>query len=30
LQRLCQVHGRAWVEFHGLRLCLLGLARLGG
>ncbi len=23
-------HGRAWVDFHGLRLCLLGMARLGG
>jgi hypothetical protein len=23
-------HGEAWVRFHGLRLCLLGLARLGG
>ncbi len=23
-------HGRAWVRFHGLRLCLLGMARLGG
>lgn len=30
LARLCQLHGRAWVEFHALRLCLLGLARLGG
>lgn len=30
LSRLCQEHGRAWVEFHGLRLCLLGLTRLGG
>jgi hypothetical protein len=30
LAALCEVHGRAWVEFHGLRLCLLGLARLGG
>ena len=30
LSRLCQEHGQAWVEFHGLRLCLLGLARLGG
>ena len=23
-------HGEAWVRFHGLRLCLLGMARLGG
>jgi len=23
-------HGLAWVRFHGLRLCLLGMARLGG
>lgn len=23
-------HGVAWVRFHGLRLCLLGMARLGG
>ncbi len=23
-------HGQAWVRFHGLRLCLLGMARLGG
>ncbi len=30
LDRLCGMHGKAWVEFHGLRLCLLGLARLGG
>jgi hypothetical protein len=30
LEHLCREHGRAWVEFHGLRLCLLGLARLGG
>lgn len=30
LDRLCREHGRNWVEFHGLRLCLLGLARLGG
>ena len=30
LAHLCQEHGRSWVEFHGLRLCLLGLARLGG
>jgi hypothetical protein len=30
LARLCREHGRAWVEFHGLRLCLLGLAKLGG
>lgn len=30
LSQLCQVHGQDWVKFHGLRLCLLGLARLGG
>lgn len=30
LARLCELHGQAWVQFHGLRLCLLGLARLGG
>lgn len=30
LAELCEMHGNAWVEFHGLRLCLLGLARLGG
>jgi len=23
-------HGEAWVSYHGLRLCLLGMARLGG
>lgn len=23
-------HGYVWVRFHGLRLCLLGMARLGG
>lgn len=23
-------HGEEWVRFHGLRLCLLGMARLGG
>ncbi len=23
-------HGHVWVRFHGLRLCLLGMARLGG
>ena len=22
-------HGESWVRFHGLRLCLLGMARLG-
>ncbi|HPF69309.1 MAG TPA: hypothetical protein PLQ13_01460 [Candidatus Krumholzibacteria bacterium] len=30
LAELCDHHGRAWVAYHGLRLCLLGLARLGG
>jgi len=30
LAHLSEIHGRAWVEFHGLRMCLLGLARLGG
>ena len=30
LSDLTEVHGEAWVRFHGLRLCLLGLARLCG
>ena len=30
LAELEDIHGRAWVRFHGLRLCLLGMARLGG
>lgn len=30
LAELEDLHGRAWVRFHGLRLCLLGMARLGG
>ncbi|PJA75390.1 hypothetical protein CO151_06495 [bacterium CG_4_9_14_3_um_filter_65_15] len=30
LADLASHHGRAWVDFHGLRLCLLGMARLGG
>ncbi|MFO7608066.1 MAG: hypothetical protein R6X35_02535 [Candidatus Krumholzibacteriia bacterium] len=30
LAQLTDYHGLAWVQFHGLRLCLLGLARLGG
>lgn len=30
LAELEQMHGEAWVRFHGLRLCLLGMARLGG
>lgn len=30
LAKLAELHGAAWVGFHGLRLCLLGLARLGG
>ena len=30
LADLVALHGQAWVQFHGLRLCLLGLARLGG
>jgi len=30
LADLTEVHGEAWVRFHGLRLCLLGLARLCG
>ncbi len=30
LAALMKQHGHAWVRFHGLRLCLLGMARLGG
>ena len=30
LQELADHHGEEWVRFHGLRLCLLGMARLGG
>ncbi len=30
LQELCAEHGLHWVKFHALRLCLLGMARLGG
>jgi len=30
LAALIAQHGHAWVRFHGLRLCLLGMARLGG
>ncbi len=30
LAELTVQHGQAWVRFHGLRLCLLGMARLGG
>jgi hypothetical protein len=30
LAELSARHGPAWVRFHGLRLCLLGMARLGG
>jgi len=30
LAELADHHGRTWVSFHGLRLCLLGMARLGG
>ena len=30
LTDLCAHHGESWVRFHGLRLCLLGMARLGG
>lgn len=30
LAELSAHHGDAWVRFHGLRLCLLGMARLGG
>lgn len=30
LAELNEYHGESWVRFHGLRLCLLGMARLGG
>ena len=30
LAELIAYHGESWVRFHGLRLCLLGMARLGG
>lgn len=30
LAELAATHGTAWLHFHGLRLCLLGMARLGG
>jgi len=30
LAALSAQHGTSWVRFHGLRLCLLGMARLGG
>ncbi len=30
LAELMEIHGRSWVQYHGLRLCLLGLARMGG
>jgi len=30
LAELTMHHGNAWVEYHGLRLCLLGMARLVG
>ncbi len=30
LKMLCEEHGSHWVKFHALRLCLLGVARLGG
>ncbi len=30
LAELTSYHGESWVRFHGLRLCLLGMARLGG
>lgn len=30
LAQLTAHHGESWVRFHGLRLCLLGMARLGG
>ena len=30
LAELSEQHGSVWVGFHGLRLCLLGMARLGG
>lgn len=29
LEELSEEHGFHWVKFHGLRLCLLGMARLG-
>lgn len=30
LSEMVARHGQVWVRFHGLRLCLLGMARLGG
>lgn len=30
LDSLTELHGLDWVRYHGLRLCLLGAARLGG
>ncbi len=30
LAELMELHGRSWVQYHGLRLCLLGLVRMGG
>jgi len=30
LENLKEEHGLLWVKFHALRLCLLGMARLGG
>jgi hypothetical protein len=30
LADLREHHGESWVRFHGLRLCLLGMVRLGG
>ncbi len=30
LSEMVARHGPVWVRFHGLRLCLLGMARLGG
>ncbi len=30
LSEMVERHGHVWVRFHGLRLCLLGMARLGG
>ncbi|MCP4293938.1 MAG: hypothetical protein GY780_19075 [bacterium] len=30
LENLSEEHGLHWVKFHALRLCLLGMARLGG
>jgi hypothetical protein len=30
LAELTEIHGEAWVRFHGLRLCLLGVTRLCG